>query len=213
MTQLQTSDSRLTAAGLSNGESLPCDVCIVAAGAASGRLVAPLGIDLPVVPKKRTVFMFKAPFHLDDFPMLFDSSGLWMRPEGDGYIGGIQPPAELDTDADGDFEPHHSLFEETVWPLLAWRIPAMEDLRPGRAWAGHYEVNTLDHNGVVGPHDELPNLIFATGFSGHGVMHAPSVGRAVAELLTCGAYRTIDLSPLGWERIRSATPLAESIVY
>lgn len=212
-TRLHASDSRLTGVGLSDGQTVPCDVCILAAGAASGRLVAPLGIDLPVVPKKRTVFAFKAPFHLDGFPMLLDSSGLWVRPEGDGYIGGIQPPAELDADADGDFEPHHALLEETVWPLLAERIPAMQALRPGRAWAGHYEVNTLDHNGVVGPHDELPNLIFATGFSGHGVMHAPAVGRAVAELLTCGGYRSIDLSPLGWERIRSQTPMVESFVY
>lgn len=213
VTTLHTSDSRLTGVGLADGQTVPCDVCIVAAGAASGRLVAPLGIDLPVVPKKRTVFSFKAPFHLDGFPMLFDSSGLWVRPEGDGYIGGIQPPAELDGDAEGDFEPHHALLEETVWPLLAQRIPAMEAMRPGRAWAGHYEVNTLDHNGVVGPHDELPNLIFATGFSGHGVMHAPAVGRAVAELIIGGGYRSIDLSPLGWERIRARTPLVESIVY
>ena len=63
----------------------------------------------------------------------------------------------------------------------------MAELRLQRAWAGHYEVNTLDHNGVVGAHDELGNLIFATGFSGHGVMHAPAVGRAVAELITSWA--------------------------
>lgn len=103
--------------------------------------------------------------------------------------------------------------ESLFWPLLAKRIPAMEELRLQRAWAGHYEVNTLDHNGVVGPHDALGNLIFATGFSGHGVMHAPAVGRGVAELITTGAFRSIDMSPLGWARIRSATPLFESIVY
>ena len=89
----------------------------------------------------------------------------------------------------------------------------MEELRVQRAWAGHYEVNTLDHNGVVGAHDELTNLIFATGFSGHGVMHAPAVGRGVAELITAGGYRVIDMRPLGWERIRTATPLFETIVY
>ena len=208
-----TDDARITAVSLSNGERISCDVCILAAGPQSGRLVAPLGIRLPVVPKKRTVFSFKTPFRLDDFPMLFDSSGLWVRPEGDGYIGGIQPPAETDVDADDDFEPQHALMEDLFWPLLATRIPAMEELRLGRAWAGHYEVNTLDHNGVVGAHDELANLVFATGFSGHGLMHAPAVGRAVAELITSGGFRSIDLTPLGWGRIRSGTPLVESIVY
>lgn len=208
-----TDDAKLTAVRLADGQRVACEVCVLAAGAWSGRLVASLGIELPVVPKKRTVFSFRTPFRLPDFPMLFDTSGLWIRPEGDGYIGGIQPPPDQDPDADGDFEPQHDLLEQTYWPLLATRIPAMEQLRLQRAWAGHYEVNTLDHNGVVGPHDELPNLIFATGFSGHGVMHAPAVGRGVAELIVHGGYRSIDLGPLGWARIRSATPMPETIVY
>jgi FAD-dependent oxidoreductase domain-containing protein 1 len=209
----ETNDAKLTGVVLSDGQHLQCDFCVLAAGAWSGRLVASLGIHLPVVPKKRTVFCFKTPFRLDRFPMLFDTSGLWVRPEGDGYIGGIQPQPENDADADGDFEPQHELLEESYWPLLAARIPDMEQLRLQRAWAGHYEVNTLDHNGVVGAHDELSNLIFATGFSGHGVMHAPAVGRAVAELIAFGGYRSIDMCPLGWERIRTSTPLVETIVY
>jgi FAD-dependent oxidoreductase domain-containing protein 1 len=209
----ETDDAKVKGLRLSDGQRLGCDFCVVAAGPWSGRLVAPLGIDLPVVPRKRTVFCFKAPFKLDNFPMLFDTSGLWVRPEGDGYIGGIQPRPENDPDADGDFEPQHELLEDTYWPLLATRIPAMEQLRLQRAWAGHYEVNTLDHNGVVGAHDELSNLIFATGFSGHGVMHAPAVGRGIAELITSGGYQSIDLRPLGWGRIRASTPMFETIVY
>ena len=209
----ETDDASITGVVLADGQRLGCDVCVLAAGAWSGRLVHPLGIALPVVPKKRTVFSFKAPVRLDNFPMLFDTSGFWVRPEGDGYIGGIQPLPEHDPDADGDFEPQHGLMEDPFWPLLATRIPAMEALRPQRAWAGHYEVNTLDHNGVVGAHDTLKNLVFATGFSGHGVMHAPAVGRGVAELITHGGYRSIDLGPLGWDRIRSGTPLHETIVY
>lgn len=212
-TSFTTHGERVTGVVLADGQHLACDTCVLAAGPWSGRLVASLGIDLPVVPKKRTVFAFETPFRLPNFPMLFDTSGLWVRPEGDGYIAGIQPPAEHDPDADGDFVPFHEQLEATLWPLLAARIPAMEQLRVRRAWAGHYEVNLLDHNGVVGPHDELTNLIFATGFSGHGVMHAPAVGRGVAELITRGAYDTIDLSPLGWARIRSGTPLFETIVY
>lgn len=209
----ETDDAKVTGVRLADGQHIACDVCVLAAGAWSGRLVAPLGIALPVVPKKRTVFSFKTPFRLDNFPMLFDISGLWIRPEGEGYIGGIQPSADNDADADGDFEPQHELLEETYWPLLATRFPAMEQMRLQRAWAGHYEVNTLDHNGVVGPHDELDNLIFATGFSGHGVMHAPAVGRGVAELIMHGGFSSIDLAPLGWARIRTSTPMVETIVY
>lgn len=145
--------------------------------------------------------------------MLFDTSGAWIRPEGEGFICGIAPPEEDDPDAAGNFEPDHDLLETTLWPALAHRVPALEQLRVERAWAGHYEVNALDHNGIVGPHDQIPNLVFATGFSGHGVMHSPAAGRAVAELITSGTYQTLDLSPLGFSRIRAGKPLAETVVY
>lgn len=204
---------RIDGLRLATGEVLGCDTCVLAAGALSGRLAATIGIELPVVPKKRTVFNFLAPVAADGFPMLFDTSGIWVRPEGDGFIGGIQPPPEDDHDADDDFEPHHHLLEEALWPRLAARIPAMDRLRLRRSWAGHYEMNLLDGNGVVGPHDEIGNLLLATGFSGHGVMHAPAVGRAIAELITTGGYTTLDLGPLGWDRIRDRRPLVETVIY
>ena len=204
---------RVHAVRLSDGSRLACDICVLAAGAASGKLAALAGIALPVSPRKRSVFNFRAPMAPTGFPMLFDSSGIWVRPEGAGFIGGIQPPPDRDPDATGDYEPHHDLMEDPFWPALATRIPAMEHLRLERSWAGHYEVNALDHNGIVGPHDEIGNLLFLTGFSGHGVMHAPAAGRAVAELVTQGGYPSLDLSPLGYERIRAGAPLHETVVY
>lgn len=197
---------------LADGTTLACDWCVLAAGAWSGALAQTLDIDLPVVAKKRTVFSFKAPVEGKGLPMLFDTSGFWMRPEGHEFIGGIHPSADEDTDAQGDFEPHHHLMEGEFWPALATRIPAMEELRLISSWAGHYEINTLDNNGIVGPHHELSNLIFCTGFSGHGVMHAPAAGRGVAEWITTGAYQTLDLCPLGWDRIHNNKPMIESVV-
>ena len=123
MVGFESDDARVTGVRLANGERVDCDVCVLAAGAWAGRLVAALGIDLPVVPKKRTVFSFKTPFRLSNFPMLFDTSGVWIRPEGEGYIGGIQPSAANDADAEGDSEPQYDLLEETYWPLLATRSP------------------------------------------------------------------------------------------
>lgn len=213
VTGFEMSRDAVTGIRLASGETLACDVCVLAAGALSGRLAALAGIDLPVVPKKRSVFNFQAPVPRDGFPMLFDSSGIWVRPEGDGFIGGIQPAAADDHDADDDFEPHRNLFEDVFWPFLVERIPAMDQLRLRRSWAGHYEVNLLDHNAVIGPHDQIVNLVFATGFSGHGVMHAPAAGRGVAELITTGRYETIDLMPLGWHRVRDHRPMVETIVY
>jgi glycine/D-amino acid oxidase-like deaminating enzyme len=204
---------RVASLRLANGATIPCDRCILAAGAASGRLMTTLGEPLPVSPRKRTVFSFRTPLHDPDFPMFFDTSGIWVRPEGEGFIGGIQPPPDRDPDATGDFEPDHALLEDLFWPALAARIPAMERLRIDSAWAGHYEVNALDHNGVVGPHDAIANLVLCTGFSGHGVMHAPAAGRGVAENIVHGRFTSLDLTPLGYARIRAGRALPESIVY
>jgi FAD-dependent oxidoreductase domain-containing protein 1 len=208
-----TSDDRITAVVLADGASLPADWCVNAAGALSGQVALWAGIDLPVVPRKRTVFHFKAPLVATGMPMLFDISGAWTRPEGDGFIGGIQPDPDSDADAYGDFEPDHDLFEARLWPLLAARVPRFEQLRLQRAWAGHYEMNLLDHNGVVGPHPRIANFFLASGFSGHGVMHAPGVARGVAEHIVSGTYQTIDLAPLGYERIAAGRPLTESAIY
>ena len=204
---------RVTGVALSDGTTLPADWCVDAAGPAAAAIVADLGIDLPVSPRKRTAFAIKAPLETAGFPMLFDITGAWIRPEGEGFICGIAPSADRDRDAGDDFEPDHDLLEEVLWPALAERVPALEQMRVERAWAGHYEVNTLDHNGIVGPHDEISNLVFATGFSGHGVMHAPATGRGVAELIRHGTYRSIDLSALGFARIRAGVPLYETAVY
>ena len=77
------------------------------------------------------------------------------------------------------------------------------------AWAGYYEMNTFDQNGIVGPHPEITNLYFANGFSGHGIQQSPAVGRGIAELIVHGGYRTLDLSPLGYDRLVAGRPLVE----
>ena len=73
-------------------------------------------------------------------------------------------------------------------------------------------MNTFDANAIVGAHPALPNLLFANGFSGHGMQQSPAVGRAVAELIVHGGFRSLDLTPLGFERLLARRPLVESNV-
>ena len=156
-------------------------------------------VDLPVRARARSVFVLASPATLPGCPLVIDPSGFWVRTEGRHFITGAPPRPGEDHD-DLPLEPDHSLFEEEIWPALAARIPAFEELRVINAWAGYYEMNTIDQNGIVGPHPEISNLLFANGFSGHGIQQSPAVGRGIAELILHGRYRTLDLSPLGFER-------------
>lgn len=194
---------------LADGTRVSAGAVIVAAGTATPRLVAPLGIALPVEARKRFVFSYACRTPLPALPLLIDPSGVYVRPEGEFYIAGASPPPDNDPPA-ADYEVHHAFFEETIWPVLAARVPAFEEIKPGRAWAGHYDFNTLDQNAIVGPLPGLANALIATGFSGHGLQQAPAVGRGLTELILHGRYRTLDLSPLGFSRIAEGRPLIEA---
>ncbi|RVA05262.1 FAD-binding oxidoreductase, partial [Mesorhizobium sp. M7A.F.Ca.CA.002.05.1.1] len=135
---------------------------------------------------------------------------IYVRPEGSVYLTGGAEPEEGDRAPDpGDFEVNWPLFEEVIWPVLATRIPAFEAIKPTRAWAGHYDYNTLDQNAVIGPHPEVGNFIFANGFSGHGLQQAPAVGKALAELIVHGGYRTVDCSAFGYGRVAEGRAFRE----
>lgn len=201
----------VTAVQLQSGTMLPCSHAVNAGGPWAASIAGWAGIDLPVVGKRRTVFHLSSPAQLPRCPLLIDTSGIWLRPEGQGFIAGFVPPADQDADF-APLEPEYHAFEQHVWPLLAERIPGFEALRMQRAWAGYYEMNTFDHNAIVGLSPACDNLVFANGFSGHGLQQCPAVGRGVAELLLTGGYRSLDLSPLSITRIAANRPLLEKNV-
>ena len=194
---------------LSNGERLTGDKFVNATGPWARHVAAWAGIDLPVVARRRTVFSVSCPTPLPGCPLLIDPSGIWLRPEGVGFITGFAPVAQDDGDDLPLDQPDLDAFDAFVWPTLAARIPAFEALRVQRAWAGYYEMNTFDHNAILGLHPACSNLFFANGFSGHGLQQSPAVGRGLAELITTGRYQTLDLSPLGWARVLEGRPLVE----
>ncbi len=206
--QLQRTGHAITSVTLSDGSTVHCGTVINAAGTGAPQLARSAGIDLPVQSRKRCVFYFTTPAHVDDCPLVIDPGGAYFRPEGRGFICGISPPEEHDPEC-FDFEVQHALFDTVLWPALAARVPGFEAARVHNAWAGHYDVNTLDHNAILGAHPDIGNLLFANGFSGHGLQQAAAVGRALSELVSFDAYRSLDLSALGWSRVLENRPLRE----
>ena len=195
---------------LESGAHLECGTFINAGGPQAGAIAAMAGIVLPVEPRKRSVFVFDCKDHFDDMPLMVDPTGVYVRPEGSVYIcGGAEDSAAESRADEADFEPDWDLFENVIWPVLAARVPAFEAIKPGRAWAGHYDYNTLDQNAVIGPHADVTNFWFCNGFSGHGLQQAPAAGNAIAERIVHGAYRTIDLSRFSHDRIAAGVALKE----
>ena len=205
---------------LKSGHKIACGTLVNAAGANGQKVAALAGVDIPVVPKKRFVYTFHCKQALTGVPLLIDPSGAWCRPEGKAdasgqmFIGSIAP-CEGEADpamAENDFSVDPHLFEDRLWPLLAHRIPAFEEIRPGRAWAGPYDMNLFDHNAILGPVEHTDNLLLANGFSGHGLQQSPAVGRALSEWVIHGHYRTLDLSDLGFGRIAKQQPVLEKCI-
>jgi glycine/D-amino acid oxidase-like deaminating enzyme len=202
VTAIDRQGDRIASVTLDTGETLDAGLVVNAAGPNAGKVAALAGIDLPVEPRKRNVFVFEARERYEDMPLLVDPSGIYVRPEGSVYItGGAEDEAGEQAADPTDFEPDWSLFENEIWPVLATRIPAFEAIRMTRAWVGHYDYNVLDQNAVIGPHPQVANFIFANGFSGHGLQQAPAAGKALAELIVHGQYRTIDCRAFSYERI------------
>ncbi|PWR24699.1 NAD(P)/FAD-dependent oxidoreductase [Zavarzinia aquatilis] len=209
VTDVERAGDRVAAVRLDDGSRIPCGALVNAAGGGGQALARATGLHIPVHNKKRYIFTFTCAERVSGAPLLIDPTGLYFRPEGQGFLCGIQPPEDRDPDADGDFEVDHSFFDDHIWPTLAARVPAFERIRQGRAWAGHYDMNLFDHNAIVGPAGEVGNFYLANGFSGHGLQQSPAIGRGLAELIVEGAYRSLDLSPLGFGRIAAGRPVRE----
>lgn len=205
---LRRHGDRLTGVELADGATIETETVVDAAGPWAAEVAAMAGVELPVIAQRRTVFAFESPIAPVDPPLVIDASGAWFRPEGGGFIGAI-PPAPEDDRPDLPLEVDRSLWEDALWPALATRVPAWDELRVTGGWAGYYETNTFDHNAILGPHPEVTNLLFANGFSGHGIQGAPAVGRAIAEWVVDGRYRTLDLSVFAFERIAAGRRVEE----
>jgi glycine/D-amino acid oxidase-like deaminating enzyme len=205
---LSVQGRRVTGARLASGQALAADVTVNCAGAWAARIAETAGVKIPVVPVRKQIFAVDTRVKsAQPLPFTFHPSGLYLRSETGGLILCGKP---LDEDPVAfDFNWQTERFMDVVWPALAAFIPDFESLKLVRGWAGLYEVNTLDHNAIIGPWPELEGLCLCNGFSGHGLMQGPAVGLHMAQRIT-GHSLSLDLSVLSPQRILAGCPIGES---
>ena len=207
------SGTKVESVTLASGEVISCGTVLNASGPRASRTSEMAGITLPVEPRKRYSWIFKAEQPLDqDLPLTIDPSGVHVRENGSGtyQCGGhsdVDPAVDYD-----DFAMDQSLWENHVWPVIATRIPQFESVKLTNEWGGHYSMNTFDHNAIMGPHNVVENFVFLNGFSGHGLQQSPAMGRGTAEYLTYGEYRSLDMTPFNYERIPNNNPIIEKAI-
>jgi sarcosine oxidase, subunit beta len=188
------SDERVTAVVTPQGP-ISCELVVNAAGSWAGEVGALAGLDIPVRPYRRCVYMTEPFAHIPGaIPLTIDvGSGFYMRKEQENILFGMSNLAE---------PPSHNLqidweWLDTVLEGGLARFPILE--RAGLAeklcWAGSYEI-TPDHMPILGRHPDLLSYLDASGFSGHGIMHSPATGMLIAEEILDGRAHTIDIDEL-----------------
>lgn len=210
---LHQDNTRVESVMLASGGTVRCGRLVNATGPRASRTAAMAGIQLPVEPRKRFTWIFRAEDPLEiDLPLTIDPSGVHVHENGGGtYMAGAHDAIDPAVDP-ADFEMNHAIWLDHVWPVIANRIPRFEAIRVENEWVGHYAYNVVDQNAVIGPHPDVTNFFFLNGFSGHGLQQAPAMGRGMAELLCHDAFQTLDLSPFAFDRIAENRPIPERAV-
>lgn len=198
---------------LADGQKVGCGHVVNASGTRGAQMAALAGISIPIEPRKRYTWVFTAQQKLPRaLPLTIDPSGVHVRQDTQstfmaGAHSDVDPAVAFD-----DFDMDHTLWQDHVWPAIAARIPAFEAIKVTREWAGHYDMNTLDANAIIGPHSEVHNFLFMNGFSGHGLQQAPAMGRAIAEWIVFQEFRSIDMRPFSFDRIARGAPFVERAI-
>ena len=205
--RIEADGGRVRGVRLTTGERYAAAVVVNCAGAWAADVARTAGVDLPVVPVKRQVFVLDTAVKpAGPLPLTVLPSGLYFRSDTGGVILLGKSMPEDPTGFDFNWDDRR--FFDILWPELAAFVPSFDRAKLMRGWAGLYAVNTLDGNAILGEWPTLKGFFLANGFSGHGLQQGPAVGRYLAERIT-GRPPTLDLSVFSPRRILKGVPISE----
>ena len=195
---IETKDGKITGAG----------IVVNATGPYATKVCKMLGIDVPLQPINRQLFVTLNPLENFRIPMLILDNGTYVRNEMDDLLFGRknkdEPEAQEDIGNNLITHCSQSYYMDEIYPYFVARLPGLEKgARVKAKWGGLYSVNTLDHNAIVSQHSEIKNFYMAIGFSGHGIMQAAAAGKCISELIMKGELITIpEARQLRFERFK-----------
>jgi sarcosine oxidase, subunit beta len=188
---------------IAGGRACRARYVVNAAGGWAGEVAALAGLTVPVAHSRRNIYATAPGALARTLPMTIDlGSGVYVRSEGPRLLFGAARPDQPDGyDVSVDWP-----WMESVLELAIARFGWLAGLPLDRSgcWAGTYE-NSPDRHGILGADPAAPTWINACGFSGHGLMQAPEIGRLVAEQIQTGAITSIDSRALRLDRFATAT--------
>jgi FAD-dependent oxidoreductase domain-containing protein 1 len=193
---------------LAGNKRLGAKIVINCAGARAAQVALTAGVKLPIIPRKRQVFVLDAAVKPEKpLPLTILPSGLYFRTDTGGQI--LLGKSMEEDPAEFEFTWHQERFIDLLWPELVTLVPGFDRLKLVRGWAGLYAENTFDGNAILGEWPECRGFYLANGFSGHGLQQAPAVGRYLSELIL-QRKPTLDLSIFTPQRIFTNTPISET---
>jgi len=184
--------------------AIQAPVVVNAAGPWGGMVGALAGVEVPVKPYRRQIFITRPlPEFSTEPPLTIDYHRSWYFR---GEMGGCLFSGPKDEESTFDTNVDWGHLAESVATAVA-RVPALEQAEINRGWAGSYDISP-DNNAILGAVPELAGFYLATGHSGHGFMHGPVTGKLMAELILTGRT-AIDISALALERFRTGNTILE----
>jgi sarcosine oxidase subunit beta len=200
VTRVIRQESRVTGVETSAGR-IDAGSVIVAAGAWSRRLCAEIGLELHARPKAIDTVAVTRPPELAKGHMVFidNVQGNYFRPESGGLTLVGVPCQEWDIDPDTLQTGLPPSAADVGAQLLTHRIPAMERATLSRGYRA-FDGYSADRHAILGRVDGIDGLYLATAFSGSGFKIAPAVGACMAELVTEGRAKTVDIEPFSIRR-------------
>jgi len=173
------------------------DTVILAAGPQSGELGKTIGLEIPIVHRRKYVIVISG-FHFD-YPVTMEvPTGWYIKKEGEDALVGMSGKDEKVA-----YESQQRSVDETIEASIL-RFPQTVDSVVKKVMSTMSD-ETPDKHAIIDDH--MPGLIIATGFSGHGFMHSPAVGKAVTSLIKKEKH-AIDISELRLYRSHIKEPIA-----